>query len=128
MDSEKLKYNSDSKIAKIVIIIAVCFAIVIQLLVVIHIFNEGRLEDKAIITMSSGLLLLWGGVVGSISLLLKDKLRLLFKSDNNYVFKFFLIALIMCLLEEIIAVSMTNTAHLWGFHLIMFISPQALTL
>lgn len=108
-------YVDNSKLfPKIFIAIVLVIGLAIQTLLVIHIFNQGSIEDKAIVTMSSGLLFLWAVMGGTLMLIFKNRIRARFSSSNLYVIKFFIFSVIMCLIAEIISTSMTNTAYLWG--------------
>lgn len=106
--------NRRTNISGLIIRFVIIITMIIQVLLIIHIINTGTTEDKAIITMSSGLLFLWVIVIGSMIYIFKNRIKILFTSSNLYVLKFFLLAVVMCMIEEAIATTMTNTALLWG--------------
>ena len=104
------KFNLSSFIIALCIVIAFGF----QALLVIHIFNQDSMQDKAMVSMSTALLVLWVGVCGFIILKTREKIRKRFTSPNFFVLKFFIFAILMCMIEELITTSLTNTAYLWG--------------
>ncbi|MFU8786339.1 MAG: hypothetical protein ACNA7U_03750 [Candidatus Izemoplasmataceae bacterium] len=83
-------------------------------LLFIHVFSEGSRIDQAIITMSMGLLVIWGVVIAYIQVKLLKKLNEYTLTPRKYILYFFLLCVLLALLAEIISTSMTNTAYLWG--------------
>lgn len=77
---------------------------------------SGDKKSIAIIGMGTGLILIWGLFGGLITLKIREPLRLELGKHPKYPkLKFFLFALLMVCLEEVVSTAMTNTAPLYGF-------------
>ncbi len=73
-------------------------------------------KSIAIIGMGLGLILIWGLLGGLVALKIREPLRIkMLNHPNHPRVKFFLFALFMACLEEVVSTLMTNTAPLYGF-------------
>ncbi|MDE2312268.1 MAG: hypothetical protein KGJ93_04265 [Patescibacteria group bacterium] len=73
---------------------------------------------KATLGMGLGLVLIWVGLGGWLSYKFKNSVKRLFSTlPGSPAWKFFLFSLTLAMLEEAIAVLMTNTAPLYGLGL-----------
>ncbi len=76
------------------------------------------LEDKiahAMISMGTGLLLFWVALGGASMYLLRNKIKALVQSISiHWQMKFVLFAILLAMIEEAIAVAMTNLAPVFG--------------
>ena len=83
-------------------------------LLIYFVTREDRVSH-AIISMGSGLLLLWVALGGSCMVLFRDRIKAFVQSiPLNWQVKFILFGILLAMLEEAITTTMTNLAPLCG--------------
>ncbi len=108
--------QKEGRFARKIIIFYVIWLIISQTLLWIFILETGERKDIALLSMSLGLIVLWIFIGGSIMRLIREPLRLkMQRKPDKRVLRFFLFAILLACLEEVITTGMTNTAPLWGF-------------
>ncbi len=99
----------------IIKIIGVYSILFLALIGIAILTSDTNYNDKAIIKMGISLVFLWVVVCGTIMFLLRDKISFAVKKfPINWKLKFFLFALTLILIEEIITTSITNLAPFFG--------------
>ena len=92
------------------------FAFGFHSLLWLNFWLEGPREALALVTMSFGLLVIWGGLGGWLQLKLHARLSSQPYQSAWKNFAMLFVALVgMALLAEVVSTTMTNTAVLWGF-------------
>ena len=105
-----MKFNS----RQIIKILAAYSSIVI-IIVSILVLNGYDINPKPVIKMALGLILLWIILLGSMMYFFRDKIsNIIKKIPINWQIKFIVFATMLALLEEAIAVLMTNFAGFFG--------------
>jgi hypothetical protein len=99
---------------RIVIKALFVFVLAFQVLMVILVFDEGTWADRAFVILNSGLLVIWVGLIGGILYRINDRTGTFLSSNRHHILTFALICPLLVLIEETVAVMMTNTAPLWG--------------
>ncbi len=84
----------------------------------VYILTRADRIAHAVISMGSGLVLLWIVLCGSIMYVFRDAIRsILQRIPIHWQTKFIVFGILMALLEEVITTSMTNLAPLFGVRL-----------
>lgn len=95
--------------------IAVYSILVISLISFLVLTSDAPAHEKAIIKMALGLILIWIVMGGSLMYSFRDRVRdLVRRIPLPWQAKFFLFCILLALLEEVVTVSMTNLAPLFG--------------
>jgi hypothetical protein len=96
-------------------IIAVYSALVISLIAFLNLASDAPPHQKAMIKMALGLILIWIIFGGSVMYRFRDQIRnLVLRIPFPWQIKFFLFCTLLALLEEMVTVSMTNLAPVFG--------------
>ena len=96
-------------------IIAAYSALVISVITILILTSDAPPHEKAIIKMALGLILVWIILGGSLMLRFRDPIReWVLRIPLPWGLKFFLFCTLLALLEEVVTVSMTNLAPLFG--------------
>jgi hypothetical protein len=81
----------------------------------VYLFTREERIAHAVISMGTGLVLLWVFLGGGLAFLLRDRVRaVILHLGGNWQVKFVLFATLLAMLEEAVTVSMTNLAPLFG--------------
>ncbi|KAL0217444.1 hypothetical protein RCL1_008025 [Eukaryota sp. TZLM3-RCL] len=100
----------------VVIYTLFCFAALIQLVAIQYALDKGTKRQKAIMTMTSGMLMLWVAVLGLIQYHFRHRLRLFLSKFTRKLEPwclFFLLSIMSFCIKEAVATLLTNTAYLW---------------
>jgi hypothetical protein len=90
-------------------------AYTLVLLSALWFFTRSNPAENAVISMAAGLVILWVGGIGGLAYWQRNRIRqLVLGLPGGWQIKFILFATLMALLEEAIAVAMTNLAPFFG--------------
>jgi hypothetical protein len=81
----------------------------------LYFFTRGNRIAHAVISMGSGLVLVWVILGGACMYILRDKIKPIVQGfPGNWQIKFIVFGMLMAMLEEIVTTSITNFAPLFG--------------
>lgn len=96
-------------------VVGVYSIVVISLISFLVLFSDAPLYEKAIIKMALGLILFWILIGGSLMYRFRNQVRgLVRRIPLPWQVTFFFFCILLALLEEVVTVTMTNLAPLFG--------------
>ncbi len=115
MDETELHPPSNPVLVRLVKVIAVVAVIQVSSISAFILIGSKSLPHKAVIGMILGLVLFWIITGGLLALRYKQAVRCwVLRLPGSWQLKFVIFATVMALLEEVVTVSMTNCAPLFG--------------